>query len=244
MGKTVRIAMWSGPRNISTAMMRSWESRRDTVVVDEPLYAHYLAETGIEHPGQKEILESQSTDWREVTRALTQTAVDPPCNIFYQKHMAHHQLPVMESNWILSLQNCFLIRDPDAVVASYAEKRPNLTPTDLGFEQQVELFNLVRKEQGIIPVVLDSELFLESPRLQLQTLCSKLGVPFQVEMLNWSAGARESDGIWAKHWYHNVEKSTGFAKNVTKPRTLSPDQQAISDQCRPYYETLKAYCLS
>lgn len=243
MSKTTRIAMWSGPRNISTAMMRSWESRNDTTVVDEPLYAHYLSETGIEHPGQEDILNSQSTDWREVTNALIQAPIDPPSEIFYQKHMAHHQLPNMDSDWILSLQNCFLIRDPDAVVASYAEKRPNLTPADLGFEQQVELFNLVRSEQDVVPIVIDSELFLENPKQQLQTLCSKLGVSFQMDMLEWSAGNRDSDGVWAKYWYHNVEKSIGFAKTATKKRTLSPDQQSISDQCRPYYEKLKAYCL-
>ena len=243
MNSIVRIAMWSGPRNISTAMMRSWESRSDTCVVDEPLYAHYLQEAGIEHPGQSEILNSQSTDWRDVTTALTKENIDSAFNIYYQKHMAHHQLPNMDSDWILSLKNCFLIRDPDAVVASYAEKRPDLTPADLGFEQQVALFNLVRDKLGATPAVIDSDLFLTNPKQQLQTLCNRLEVPFKENMLKWAAGSRASDGVWAKHWYHNVEKSTGFSKQPKKSLTLSPEQQEISDQCRPYYETLKAFCL-
>ncbi len=244
MSETLRIAMWSGPRNISTAMMRSWESRSDTCVVDEPLYAHYLSETGIEHPGQTEILNSQSRDWRAVTHALTTSPIESPFDIYYQKHMAQHQLPNMSLDWILSLQNCFLIRDPDAVVASYAEKRPNLAPADLGFEQQTLLFDLIRSEQNITPVVIDSELFLQNPEQQLNALCQRLGIDFQKSMLKWPAGRRDSDGVWAKYWYHNVEKSTGFAKQVEKIVDLSPHQQAISDQCRPYYEKLKAFCLS
>lgn len=243
MNQSARIAMWSGPRNISTAMMRSWGNRSDTTVVDEPLYAHYLSHSGVEHPGQDEILKSQSTDWRKVTYNLTEGSLSSVTRIFYQKHMAHHQLPVMSSDWILSLRNCFLIRDPDFVVSSYAEKRPDLTPADLGFEQQLKLFDLVRSKQNVIPTVIDSDLFLENPKQQLQALCISLGVPFQMAMLKWPAGRRNTDGVWAKHWYHNVEKSTEFAKTRKKAPTLSADQQAISDQCRPYYETLKQHCL-
>ncbi len=238
-----RIAMWSGPRNISTAMMRSWENRTDTCVIDEPLYAHYLASTRIAHPGMAEILASQLTDWREVTKALIEDIPEQGCTIYYQKHMTHHQLPDMELDWILKLDNCFLIRDPDAVVASYAEKRPNLTPEDLGFSQQEQLFRFITNHTDVQPPIIDSDAFLQTPQSHLETLCERLELPFSNSMLAWPAGSRDSDGVWAKYWYQNVEKSTGFMPWSERQYNLTDEQKRISDACRPSYEYLKEHCL-
>ncbi|MCB1754956.1 MAG: HAD family hydrolase [Gammaproteobacteria bacterium] len=241
---TVRIAMWSGPRNISTAMMRAWENRPDTCVVDEPLYAHYLAMTGINHPGAAMVMASQNTSWREVVDKLLHETPVKDCEIFYQKHMAHHQLPGMSKHWMLDIKNCFLIRDPDAVVASYAEKRPDLTPQDLGFSQQAELFEFIVNHTEQQPPVIDSEEFLKNPRRQLEKLCKILGIAFSENMLSWPPGSRDSDGVWAQYWYHNVEKSTGFMPWKKTERSLTREQQAIADACRPFYETLREHCLS
>ncbi len=238
-----RIAMWSGPRNISTAMMRSWENRPDTCVIDEPLYAHYLRETGIEHPGTEEIIASQSTDWKKVIDYLSHGSPCENCRIFYQKHMAHHQLPSMDEQWVLGLENCFLIRDPDAVVASYAEKRPNLTPADLGFSQQARLFELISQRQDHKLLVIDSDEFLKNPRLQTEKLCQHLNIEFSESMLTWPSGIRETDGVWGKYWYHNVEKSTGFMPWKKRQYSLTPEQRIISDACRPYYERLREFAI-
>ena len=239
-----RIAMWSGPRNISTAMMRSWENRPDTCVVDEPLYAHYLASTRIPHPGSAEILASQDTDWRQVVQALLDEAPATNCQVYYQKHMSHHQLPEMELDWILKLNNCFLIRDPDAVVASYAEKRPDLTPEDLGFSQQEQIYRYLIEHADQAPPIIDSEAFLKDPRTHLNILCDTLALEFYEEMLEWPVGPRASDGVWAKYWYHNVEQSSGFAPWRKRTLQLNKEQKRISDACRPAYEFLKEHAIN
>ena len=239
----LRIAMWSGPRNISTAMMRSWENREDTCVVDEPLYAHYLRASGIDHPGTAEILKSQNNDWKQVTAQLLNEQPDSRCSIYYQKHMSHHLLESMQTDWLLSLCNCFLIRDPDSVVASYAEKRPDLTPEDLGYTQLLRIYELVCANQDEMPPVIDSDLFLKAPKQQLQILCDRLEIDFSERMLQWPPGKRDSDGVWAKYWYHNVERSRGFMPWKPRELSLSSEQQKISDACRPIYETLLEHCI-
>ncbi len=239
----LRIAMWSGPRNISTAMMRAWENRPDTFVIDEPLYAHYLQTTGIDHPGKKHIMRSQSCDWKRITHHLTEHDVEGNYDIYYQKHMTHHLLSDMDLEWILSLENCFLIRDPDAVVASYAQKRPDLTIDDLGFSQQLALFNYTKRSGKKLPIVIDSEQFLKNPEQKLKALCLHFNIPYLTSMLKWPAGKRETDGSWAKYWYQNVELSTGFSSWVTRQYSLSSHQQRISDACRPCYDQLRKHCI-
>ncbi|HIL33094.1 MAG TPA: HAD family hydrolase, partial [Candidatus Poseidoniales archaeon] len=182
---TLRIAMWSGPRNISTAMMRAWENRPDTVVVDEPLYAHFLAETGIEHPGRDEVIAAGETDWQLAIAGLLAPVESA---IFYQKQMTHHLLPHINRGWMAEVRNCFLIRDPREVLLSYAKKRADVTVDDVGILQQAEIFDHVCELTGEVPPVLDAKDVLTDPRKVLGTLCQRLDIEFCDEMLAWPSG--------------------------------------------------------
>jgi hypothetical protein len=243
--ESIRIAMWSGPRNISTAMMRSFENRPDTAVVDEPFYAAYLTETGLEHPMRREVLASQPTDWRAVVEMLLGPVPDGR-RVFYQKHMTHHMLAGFGRDWIASCRNAFLIRDPVDVLASYIVKRGEVTLADIGFEQQVELFEREFDRLGKAPPVIDAADVLADPRGTLSALCDALGIPFTERMLAWPAGPRTSDGVWAPAWYDAVERSTGFAASSgRRPRpVLAEDLKPIADAARPMYDRLAAYKLS
>ncbi|MGH8273878.1 MAG: HAD family hydrolase [Gammaproteobacteria bacterium] len=238
----LRIAMWSGPRNISTAMMRAWENRGDTAVSDEPFYAHYLVATGAAHPGREEIIASQSTDYARVASRLT-GAIPDGNPIWYQKHMTQHVLAGNEIDWLDRVENCFLIRRPEEVVASFTANRPDAAPWELGFEQQIRLFDHVCDCRGAAPPVLDAADVLKAPDDVLRTLCDRLGVVFSERMLSWPAGPRASDGIWAKYWYHSVEASTGFAPYRPRETQLNAFQQRLVEQCRPAYEHLARWRL-
>lgn len=239
---TMRIAMWSGPRNISTAMMRAWENRADCTVWDEPLYGYYLHNTGIAHPGADEVIADQGTDWQTIVRQCsTESPEGKP--VFYQKHMTLHLLPEVDRGWLSSLINCFLIREPERVIASYTAVRNEATLEDIGFIQQAELFDFVSETSGETPVVIDSREFLLNPEAMLRALCEKLGIEFDNNMLSWPSGSRDSDGVWAKYWYDSVWNSTGFAPYHQKPLKLEQKKQAIADQARPYYDHLYQYRL-
>jgi len=243
MDAPLRIAAWSGPRNISTAMMRAWENRADTFVTDEPFYAHYLANTSNVHPGQQEILASQPTDWQEVVNNCIKS-VKPGCSVHYQKHMTQHILPHIPLDWLVELKNIFLIRAPDAVVASYSKSRPNPDVSDLGFMQQARLFDAVKVYLGTAPLVIDSVKLLQKPKEALKLLCADCAIPFDEKMLQWPAGKRESDGVWAPYWYHSVEASTGFGTpREQQTINLDKNQQQIADQCWPYYESMAQHCV-
>jgi len=242
MSEGLRLAMWSGPRNISTAMMRSWENREDAVVVDEPLYAHYLVATGVNHPGREEVIASQSNDWRVVAQQLT-GPIPGGKSIWYQKHMTQHLLPDMELGWLDALTNCFLIRRPELVVASFTQTRPDAALWELGFEQQTRIFDHVADRLGKAPLVLDAEDILRAPAAMLSALCAKLHIPFSERMLHWPAGPRSSDGVWAPHWYAAVERSTGFETYRPKTPELSSFQRSLAEKCRAHYETLAKYRL-
>lgn len=233
------LAMWSGPRNISTAMMRSFGNRLDTQVVDEPLYGHYLRATGVDHPGRDEILAAMPQDWREVVAALTRRP--PHGRVLYQKHMTHHVTPDVPLDWILELENCFLIRSPADVVHSYRIRRPEGGAEDLGFAQQARIFEFVRERTGTVPPVVEARDVLEDPRGTLSALCDRLGLPFQERMLAWPAGRRPTDGIWAKHWYDAVERSTGFSRPRAPVEPLGEASRLVAEACRPYYEILREH---
>jgi hypothetical protein len=227
----IRIAMWSGPRNISTAMMRAWENRGDTRVWDEPLYAYYLKQTGVEHPGREEIMARYETDWARLERRLVEeTPVGAA--IVYQKHMTHHLLPEIPRGWLSKLRHCFLVRHPREVIVSYVQKRENATLRDLGYEQQVEIYRLVGGP------VFDARDILEKPEPMLREMCRWLGVPFTPRMLSWPAGRRDTDGLWAKYWYQAVERSTGFAPYQPKTEPVPPRYRELYEACLPYYEEL------
>jgi len=239
---TTHIAMWSGPRNISTAMMRAFENRPDADVWDEPMYGHYLQQTQIAHPGAAEVIANQGTDWKKIAQQCQRNS---PNNkpVFYQKHMTMHLLPDMSRDWLHALQNCFLIRHPEQVVASYGAVRPDLTLDDIGFVQQAELFDYVRARQDDVPPVIDSIAFLENPEGMLRALCQRLNIEFTPKMLDWPAGPRDSDGVWGKYWYNSVWKSTGFARGQAREARLSPVFQKIADAALPYYEALRVHQL-
>jgi hypothetical protein len=235
----LRIAMWSGPRNISTAMMRAFENRPDCEVWDEPLYGPYLAATGKAHPGADEVIEAQGSDWSVVVGSIL-GPVPSGRPLWYQKHMTHHILPDMSLDWVDDLANCFLIRDPAEVLSSYRVRRDEFDVEDLGFTQQLELFRHVVETSGSVPPVLDARDVLENPSGMLQSLCASLGIDFDARMLKWPPGPRDSDGVWGKHWYDAVWKSTGFSPHVRRDVRLDDDARRIVERCRPCYETLRA----
>jgi Sulfotransferase domain len=237
--KPLRIAMWSGPRNISTAMMRSWENRGDCAVVDEPLYAHYLAHTGLQHPGRDAIIAGGETDWRKVAARLT-GPVPEGKPIWFQKHMTHHLLPHIARDWLDGLTHVFLIRDPRAVLLSYIKSRPQVTAEDLGVPQQLEIFQYVRNRGGGIPPVIDAGEFLKAPAQQLRSLCANLGIAFTPRMLQWPAGPRSSDGVWAPYWYEAVLRSTGFEPYRARDTQVPSEYQDVIDSVMPAFEQLFA----
>ena len=243
MREGMRIAMWSGPRNISTAMMRAWENREDTAVIDEPFYAHYLVETGVNHPGRDDVIAAQENDAAKVATTLT-GPIPGGKTIWYQKHMTQHMLPGMPLNWLDRVTNCFLIRDPERVAASFTIQRPDAAGWELGFEQQARLFDHVCDRLGHAPPVIDAADVLKDPRGILGTLCVRLGIPFTDRMLHWPPGPRASDGVWAPHWYAAVERSTGFAPYRSHSDKLTAFQQRLADQCRPHYEKLATFLLA
>lgn len=238
--------MWSGPRNISTAMMRSWGSRIDCVVSDEPLYAHYLStlieSKRNEHPVYADVMKSQSTDWLEVTTHLTGPVPgDKP--VWYQKHMAHHLTDNMKWDWIGELTNCFLIRDPASMITSFIKVIDNPTPEDLGLPQQVALFEWVHKQTGTIPSVIDSRDVLMNPEMMLKLLCDRIGVPFNSTMLSWESGSRKEDGVWGPSWYSSVYQSTGFAPYADKDEEVPTRLRTVLDECNAMYEVLAKHKL-
>jgi hypothetical protein len=234
----LRIAMWSGPRNISTAMMRAWGNRPDTIVWDEPFYAYYLQVTGREDPLRDEVIERGETDWRKVIARLTGDVPDGK-SIFYQKQMTHHLLPEIDRGWLDAVTNCFLIRDPAEVIVSYIKKKDDPTLEDIGFVQQAEIFNWVCEHTGAIPPVIDARDVLENPERILRLLCDAIGVDFTETMLSWPPGLRETDGIWAKHWYNEVATSTSFRKPSERTREPVPSHlREIYDRSREYYARL------
>jgi Sulfotransferase domain len=225
--------MWSGPRTVSTAMMRAWENRLDTVVFDEPLYAFYLSSTGLDHPGRDEVIASQPTSWQAVLSALADDPLPPGVTIGYAKHMTHHVLPSVDLAAFAPFRHAFLIREPRSLLASYARVRSAPTLSDLGLRQQTWLF-----EEFGGPII-DSADLLAAPEAGLRALCAALGVPFSPSMLSWPAGARATDGVWAPHWYDSVWRSTGFTPVPRGPSAdLAPSLEPLLEQCLPYYERL------
>lgn len=231
-----RVAMWSGPRNISTAMMRAWENRPDTAVVDEPFYAAYLARTGIDHPGRDEVIASQPTDFGAVVDGLTAPASDG-ISVAYAKHMSHHMLPDDDLSWTHAFCNVLLIRDPEQVVASYVRSRETCEPEDIGIPQQARLWEQWQRAGLDVPVI-DATDFLGDPAAYLRWVCEWLGIDFTDAMLSWPAGPRASDGVWAPYWYDSVHASTGFDPYEPRTLTLTDHDAGVAKACRATYEML------
>jgi hypothetical protein len=224
-------------------MMRSWGNRPDTFVCDEPLYAHYLRQTRLPHPGADEVIAHHESDWRKVVEWLT-GPIPQRRTVFYQKHMSHHLLPEIDRGWLLKLTNCFLIREPREMLTSLIKITPRPTLPDTGLPQQLEIFHLVRAHMGKVPPVLDAQDVLGDPRGLLSRLCERVGVRFEDRMLEWPAGPRDTDGIWAKHWYKEVETSTSFRPYRPKSDPLPVEFADLYKQCRAIYEELHAQRLT
>ena len=235
-----KIAMWSGPRNLSTALMYSFGNRADFAVIDEPFYAHYLRETGLEHPMRNDVLASQPHDANQVIQSLT----NPISQHFYQKHMCQHMLPSVPRGWMNTVKNVFLIRHPARVIASFGAKYEDFGLADIGFSQQLELFEMLRAE-GHTPLVIDSADIREKPEPMLTKLCAALDLSFDPAMLSWPKGGHPSDGVWAAHWYNAVHSSTGFAgPEGALPVLETEAQQELLAKALPIYERLAAQKLA
>ena len=233
----IRLAMWSGPRNISTAMMRAWGNRPDTSIVDEPFYAFYLQATGKKHPGADQVIATGETDWRKVVTQLT-SPVPNGKRIFFQKQMTHHLLPDVDREWLGGVTNCFLIRDPREVIASYVKKQRDPALPDLGFVQQAEIFDWVCKRISAIPPIVDAKDVLENSERVLRLLCDAVGVEFSESMLSWPPGLRGTDGIWAKYWYDEVARSTSFEPYRPRRDEVPKHLVEIHKRCRECYDRL------
>jgi len=237
---TRRIAMWSGPRNLSTAMMRSFGSRADTFVSDEPFYGCFLKTTGADHPMREETIAAMDCDWRSVMTALRG---DPPDGsaIWYQKHMWHHMAGPIGYEDFDGFTHAFLIREPERMIASYLRKRERAAFGNFGLDRQAEFFEREADRLGNAPPVVDANDVLANPEGVLSRLCEALAIPWDRAMLQWEPGRRATDGPWAAHWYSVVEASTGFGAPETGPVELPDEARRLAEQCRPYYERLASF---
>ncbi|MEE9426999.1 MAG: HAD family hydrolase [Paracoccaceae bacterium] len=229
----MRIAMWSGPRNLSTAMMYAFAARDDFAVWDEPFYGAYLNATGLDHPMREAIISAGEPDPKAVA-ARCFGVIPETKKHFYMKHMPHHMLPDFPIKWTEECVNIHLIRHPARVVASYAAKRESPTLEDIGFRQQVEVFERVGG------VVLDSAAVRDDPEGSLMKLCETIGLQFDPAMLSWPKGGHRSDGAWAPHWYPAVHQSTGFAGPEKALPILAGKDAKLVDLAMPYYEKMRA----
>jgi hypothetical protein len=235
----LRIAMWSGPRNLSTAMMRSFGNRTDTYVSDEPYYGAFLEASGADHPMREEVIAAMDCDWASVARTLAGPVPDGS-PIWYQKHMWHHMVGPVGHGDFAGFAHAFLIRDPAAMIASYLRKRESAAFEDFGLDRQAEFFEREADRLGRAPPVVDAGDVLRDPEGVLAALCAALGIRWDEAMLSWPAGRRETDGPWAPHWYGAVEASTGFGP-ADPPAALDGEAARLAERCQPYYERLAAY---
>ena len=232
----MNIYMWSGPRNLSTALMRSFENREDTKVWDEPFYAYYLKETKKNHPLANEIINKYETNLDKIIDLVT----EEKDFIYFQKHMSHHIIKKIPINWIAKGINCFLIRHPKEVLLSYIQKNDLIDSNDLGYPAQLRLFNYIKTSNKKI-LVIDAKDLSEKPEIILKKICKKINIPFSEKMLNWPKGRRDSDGIWEKIWYKNVKSSTSFNKILNKEYEIPKKYNHIYNECLRIYDQLKIY---
>ena len=234
----INLFVWSGPRNISTALMRSFENRKDTKVYDEPFYAYYLKKTNLNHPMKDEIIDHYHTNQDEVINLITKE--DNKYKIFYQKHMTHHILEETRLDWIDKGINCFLIPDPAKVIVSYLKKNTLKSIQDVGFKKLYEIFKLLNSKE---PIVINSDYLLASPEKYLKILCQKLNLDFDQNMLNWPKGYRDTDGIWSKVWYQDVISSTTFNTKNSKEYIVPKTYENIYKECLDIYEEINKYAI-
>ena len=231
------VSCWSGPRNISTALMRSWSSRKDTFVTDEPFYAYYLKETKLKHPLYKEIINKYSSNYDEVVNYLI-SRIPKDKKIWYQKHMAHHIFDFNNIEWVNNCENCILLRHPKEVISSYSKKNKLNSVEELGYPQQYEIIKYLKKINKSY-VIIDSSELLKNPEKVLSNWCMKINIKFDKSMLTWEKGNYVSDGIWWKSWYDNVIKTTGFKEYEKKDINIENKYDSIYNESMKYYSYLK-----
>ena len=229
--------MWSGPRNLSTALMRSFENRTDTAVIDEPFYAHFLKQTNLNHPGRNEIISTLDSNWDNIVLKIT-GPIPENKSIWYQKHMAQHNLEGCDLNWIKSFHNCILIRDPKYVIPSYNKEYSLSDEKLLGYCQQLNLIRILEDEESITPPIFDATDILEKPEQALKKICISVGIRFSQKMLKWPKGKRKSDGVWAKYWYRNVENSSGFQPFQKKNIIIDKKLISLYQTCLADYNSM------
>ena len=232
----MRIACWSGPRNISTALMRSWSSREDSFVSDEPFYAYYLKERQLKHPMYREIIDHYPNKYNDIVRGLT-SGIPNGKKIWYQKHMAHHLIDLNNIDWIKNFENCILIRHPEDVINSYVKKNTLNNIDDLGYPQQYKIIKYL-DSIGKKFTIIDSNILLNNPEKILSQWCNSINLEFDISMLKWQKGNHSQDGIWWKHWYDNVITTTHFQKFSKNQNELDQKYQSIYDEALDYYDKL------
>ena len=240
MNKPIRIAMWSGPRNISTTMMRAFGNRDDTFASDEPFYGYFLKTTSTAHPMRHEVISKYQTNWDDIRDYLT-GPIPKNKPIWYQKQMTQHLLPNDSIEWTDKVTNCFLIRDPKDVIVSYAKIYDKMTPELLGFPQLMKVFNYTLKTSKAKPIVINSLNILKEPRQMLKKLCESLDISFTNNMLTWEKGPKDYEGIWGKYWYKQLHLTTGFIKYEKKDKTLPNSLLKLYNECNHYYKQIKEH---
>ena len=231
------IACWSGPRNISTALMRSWSSRNDTYVTDEPFYSYYLKTTKLKHPFYQEIISKYPSDYNEIVSYIT-NKIPEEKKIWYQKHMAHHLLDLSTIDWIGQCENCILLRHPKEVISSYSKKNVLNSVEELGYPQQYEIIKFLKKRNKPF-IVIDSNELLKNPEAVLSNWCRNINIKFNKSMLSWEKGNQPYDGIWWKSWYDNVIQTSGFQKYEKKDIVVDNKYSSIYNESIKYYNYLR-----
>tara|TARA_B110000003_G_C16457141_1_gene460299 strand:- start:6 stop:722 length:717 start_codon:yes stop_codon:yes gene_type:complete len=232
----MKIACWSGPRNISTALMRSWSSREDVFVSDEPFYAYYLKEKKLKHPMYKEIIQYYHNTYEDIVASLI-SEIPNGKEQWYQKHMAHHLLDLNNIDWIQNFENCILIRHPKHVINSYVKKNTLNHVNELGYPQQYKIMKYLKSIDKKF-IVIDSNILLSNPKKILSQWCSSIDLKFDNSMLRWDKGDHPQDGIWWRHWYDNVILTTHFKKFSSNKSNLDKKYQSIYEEALDYYNKL------
>jgi hypothetical protein len=238
-----RLAIWSGPRNLSTALMRSFSSRPDTAVSDEPFYAAYLRRTGYDHPSCEEILASQPDDWKEVAHNLSEGSAPFPCALWMQKQMSKHMLPEMLGDWLLKMDHVFLLRDPRRVITSYLKVIPEMSISDTGLPWQTTLMNFIQEKTDHTPPVIRAEDLRLSPEATLRSLCAALNLEWNDAMLSWPPGPHPQDGVWGSHWYANTWSTTGFDPDVTPEDEAPTPDVPFFEEAMEMHAQLEAFTI-
>ena len=239
-GATKRICVWSGPRNISTALLYSFAQRADTRVVDEPLYGYYLAVSGAEHPGHEALRVALDPDAERAVRDVILGPCDRP--ILFLKQMAHHLVGGLDWGFLKETVNVLLTRDPEQMLPSLAVQVRQPTMRDAGYDKLERILDYCEAAGQRVPV-LDSRDLQNDPAAALSRLCERIGLPWDQAMLSWPAGPKPYDGPWAPYWYHNVHKSTGFAPYVAKTAPFPARLKPLLAECAPIYERLSALAI-